>query len=137
MSDWSAQLTPVRIARCYGIQHVIDYGPQRTGSGLLIATGAGLLLSGMDVLPTCRWAVDIGASRGRPQAIAWATVCSRLVTHTVAHLWLALTDPGWMTDVLEPFPPDRLAVCSRLAIPLGHQVTDVEELVTWSAQFAA
>lgn len=53
------------------------------------------------------------------------------MTHTVAHLWMAITDPAWMTTVLAPFPAARLAVCSRPRILLGHQAADVEELAAW------
>ncbi|KWT61848.1 hypothetical protein ADL21_11220 [Streptomyces albus subsp. albus] len=131
MAHWTAALDPVRMARCYGLRHVIDYGPQRAGRGLLVTTGAGLLLADMDVLPTCRWAADLGADRGHPYAADWASVCARLVSHTVAHLWLALTDPAWMASVLMSFPPGLLAVCARPAIRVGHQATDVEELAAW------
>lgn len=131
MAHWTEQLDPVRVAAAYRLPHVVDYGPQRPGRGLLITTGAGLLLADMDVLPSCRWAVDIGASRGHPHAADWAAVCARLVTHTVAHLWMAITDPGWMASVLAPFAADRLAVCSRPRILYGHQAADVEELAAW------
>ncbi|MEV2277846.1 hypothetical protein AB0I72_19900 [Nocardiopsis sp. NPDC049922] len=130
-----AGLDPVRAARLYGVAHVIDYGPDREGDGLLITTGAGLLLSDMDQLPTLRWAVDIGPSRGYPQAVDWAAVAARTVTHTVAHLWMAITDPAWMRSVLEPFPADRLAVCSRPRLDIGHQADTVDELETWCEAF--
>lgn len=131
VASWTAQLDPVRVARCYRLPHVIDYGPGRDGSGLLITTGAGLLLADMDALPTCRWAVDIGASRGHEHAAAWAAVTARLVTHTVAHLWMAITDPAWMGAILASFPPDRLAVCARPHLPYGYPAGDVDELAAW------
>ncbi|GAA0976002.1 hypothetical protein Q7689_00685 [Nocardiopsis tropica] len=130
-----AGLDPVRAARLYGLPHVIDYGPDRAGDGLLITTGAGLLLADMDELPTLRWAVDIGASRGHLHAADWAAVAARTVTHTVAHLWMAITDPAWMRGVLEPFPADRLAMCSRPRIDIGHQAATVEELAIWCEAF--
>jgi hypothetical protein len=131
------ELTPASLGRAYGIESVIDYGPRRAGSGLLISAGAGMLMAMMDQLPACRWALDTGTIRGHPRAADWAEACSWLVSHVACHLWLTVTGPEWVRGVLQRFPPDRLAVWSNVPLGLGYQAADTADLARWSTGYRA
>jgi hypothetical protein len=127
-------IQPPQLARAYGIPHVVDYGNKRPGRGLLVTTGAGMLMSDMDVLPYCRWAVDLGAGRNNPRAGDFIEACSHLCTHLVAHVWMSLTDPRWMADVVARFPKDRVVVWASppLPYPVGDVAENIGELIAWT-----
>jgi hypothetical protein len=125
-------IRPTDLARAYGIPAVIDYGPERKGRGLLVTTGAGMLMSDMDVLPYCRWAVDLGAGRHHPRAGDWVEACSHVTTHLVAHVWMSLTSPNWMSGVLSRYPYSRLAVLAYPRLPVGHRLEDMDEMIAWT-----
>ena len=126
-------VTPVALADAYGIPGVVDYGPHRAGSGLLVTTGAGMLMADMDVRPDCRWAVDLGAGRHNPAAADWVEACSWICTHLVAHVWMSLTSPDWMADVLGRFPRARVACYAYPPLDVGTTLHSLAELEAWPA----
>jgi hypothetical protein len=125
------QINPVRLAHAYGVPYVVAYGP-RAGRGLLVTTGAGMLMADMDSLPYCRWAVDLGAGRNHPHAGDWVEACAYVTTHLVAHVWMSLTSPTWMTEVLSRYPADRLAVFGFPTLNVGHTLGSMDEMIAWT-----
>lgn len=128
--------TPVDVARAYGVPAVVDYGPERQGRGLLVTTGAGLLLADMDLLPNCRWAVDLGAGRHNPAARDWMRACAHRTCHLVAHVWCSITDPNWMAGVLDAYDnwPDYRRCVWAFPKPLpgiDNTISTYEELQAW------
>lgn len=131
--SWEEYTTPTSIAAAYGLKTCLDFG---RGDGLVLTTGAGLMLALMDQIPNARWCVDIGPDRGTQKVIDWATFTGRLVRFTVAHLWMSLTGPAWMKEVLSCFPQDRLAVWSWPQIQAGYTADSMEELAQWAKQWS-
>lgn len=127
-------MTPAQLGRAYDTPPVIDYGPHR-GPGLLLATGAGLMLAVMDQLTTCRWAVDLGGGRGhRADLGSWAEAVDDVVPLVVAATWFTVTDPDqFTTRVLSRFAETKVITYARPALTYGTPVPELDELLPAAA----
>ena len=89
----------IRIAAAYGVD-LYDY--ERSGDGLLIAVGAGLMLATMDVIPRIRWCCDLSGGRGGRLAdfLYWA---DRECNLFVVNAWFSISDPAPIAAAFAPF----------------------------------
>jgi hypothetical protein len=80
------------IARGYGVDELIDYGPGR-GNGLLLASGSGTMMAVMDLCPRLRWCFDIDVNQGARLGglLTWA---SRLCSPICIAGWFSITSPA-------------------------------------------
>lgn len=125
-------ITPEQLADAYSVPGVIDYGPDR-GTGLLLATGAGLMMSAMDMLPRVRWAVDVGGGRGLDPD--WLEACAECTTHLVVAAWFTVTNPGPFARALTRYGPSWRIVSYVMPEPLtfGSTVPSMDRLAEVSA----
>ncbi len=89
-----------QVARAYRVP-LIDY--ERDGDGLLIATGAGLMMATMDAIPRLRFCVDMSGGRdtsGLESFLHWA---SRECPLFVFHGWLSISEPTGFINAMRPF----------------------------------
>jgi hypothetical protein len=97
---------------------VIDYG--RHGKGMLLATGAGLMMATMDAIPELRYAIDLSGGkwpRGIERCVDWLIECDH-VGFLVVHAWYSVSDPQPMRALLAEFA-GRVDIVVRSNVDLG------------------
>ena len=87
-------VTPERVASYFGVE-LIDHGADR-GRGVLLASGAGLMMATMDACPPLRWCADLDRIRHATHRIPMLAVA--LDNHRDVHAialagWFSLDDP--------------------------------------------
>jgi hypothetical protein len=92
-----------RVTLCNAIFDVpaADYG--RSSRGVLIGSGAGVLMAVMDAAPCFRFAVDVDQCRGREDRLrAWLRALDRngLVDRIAVCGWFSITDPKEIAGAL-------------------------------------
>lgn len=124
-------MTPLQLANAYGIKAPIDFGEHR-GQGFLFSVGAGLMMSTMDELPSCRWAVDISGAQKLGPSYWVGEFCEALphiVSHVVVRGWFTITRPDVVErDMLRRMPRERVITCSNPTIDYGWTADTTEDL---------
>ena len=91
---------PQALARFYGVP-LVDY--ERPGHGLLVGSGAGIMMAAMDVAVAFRWCFDIDGMREYRfirDFLVMIERCCPQVTHFGVVGWFSITDPGPLIDAL-------------------------------------
>lgn len=110
--SWEASCDVGQLSRAYRFP-VVDYGAER-GRGLCLAVGAGAMLATMDVVPTLRYAIDLGPRHAAVEELTeWLTWMNRLCDPIVVNAWFSITDPQALRAALEVVDAERLLVCSN------------------------
>lgn len=112
--------------RAYGVEP-IDYGPRR-GNDLLIAIGSGLMMAAMDLMPSCRYAIDLGGGQ-KPRLLGpWLEGVSRLVDRVVVVAWYSISDPDVLRRALRGCEQEKVFVYCNVSLGVGQHFQDLEAL---------
>lgn len=121
-----------QIARSYRVP-LIDYG--RSGDGILIATGAGLMMATMDAIPRLRYCMDLSGGRdmsGLESFLQWA---SRVCPLFVFHGWFSISEPKGFVTAIRPFSK-RTVWRSNSTFPEGVMLAeDFQSLIRLASEF--
>lgn len=77
-------------ARLYAVP-IIDY--ERPSRGMLVSSGAGLMMSVMDEAPALRWCVDIDRMPSQERLTDFLLMCERICSPLAVCGWFSLTSP--------------------------------------------
>lgn len=125
--SWEASVDVAQLSRAYGF-HVVDYGADR-GPGVCLAVGAGAMLATMDLLPCCRYAIDLGPRHASAEELTeWLVWIDRLCDPVVVNAWFSISDPATLRSALEVVDPERLFVCSNVDLGRGAQTESLDAL---------
>ncbi len=83
-------------SRLYRIP-VIDW--ERPSTGLLIASGSGLMMSVMDTVPELRWCIDFDGLPKTHQLDSFLTLAGRIASPI--GMWFTITDPARIRNLVE------------------------------------
>lgn len=82
--------TVAQAARLYGID-LIDY--ERPSRGLLVSSGAGIMMGVMDEARTLRWCVDVDSLKPTARLDQFLVMAERLCDPVAICGWFSITDP--------------------------------------------
>ncbi|MCD4558237.1 hypothetical protein [Schaalia sp. lx-100] len=139
-------ITPNQLASCYGVSNIVHawenpYGtnPNESatrGHGLLLTTGAGMMMSLMDQTPGCSYAADLGGGRNVEGMTKFLEATARLYSHILIIAWFTASDPKTWEDVyLKPLDGADIGYWSNVELPISRRFNTVGEALEWSKGF--
>jgi hypothetical protein len=132
MQDGARCSKVTAFARGYHIP-LIDYGPDLEDQrrGLLVSSGAGVMMAAMDACPAFRWCLDIDALGARSSLVDFLLGAERYVQPLGVVGWFSITDPEPLRRALR-----RLRTLGRVLVytpgarvPGGYDFNSLEEFV--------
>lgn len=151
MGLYSERLTkliaPNQLASCYGVSNIVHawenpFGtdpsePATRGHGLLLTTGAGLMMSLMDQLPAISYAADLGGGRNIEGMGKFLEAASRLFSHVLVVAWFTASNPAtWQDAYLSHLAGVEIGYWSNEELPIERRFNTVGEALEWSKNFA-
>jgi hypothetical protein len=121
-----------QLGRAYDVP-LIDY--ERPGWGLLITCGAGLIMAGMDALPSARWVLSSEGLKAEPPAryLHFAEAAGRLVSYVAAYTLFGMDIPEPVSLILRQFPAERVCWYSNRPLGVPGQCSDLDQLAAAAA----
>lgn len=149
MGVYSERLTklisPHQLASCYGVSNIVHYweNPYGTvqelgerGHGLLLTTGAGLMMSLMDQLPACSYAADLGGGRNVEGMGKFLEAASHLFDHILVVAWFTASNPqAWEENYLDHITNSNVAYWSNEPLNIPTRFQSVNDAIRWSNGF--
>jgi len=121
-------LTLPQAARLYGAP-VIDY--ERESRGLLVSSGAGIMMAVMDEVPTLRWCVDIDRMPSHERLPDFLLMAERVCEPLAVCGWFSLTDPTPLRRAIEGLADPSRCFCygGNIRFGAGTECGTMRELL--------
>jgi hypothetical protein len=127
-------LTLKQAARLYHVP-ITDYAlhdePDARGEGLLVSSGAGMMMAAMDCCPKLRWCVDIDGLRDRPSArVADFMLMAERVAEPIAVCgWFSITDPKPLRDAVLGLTKTAIVYTGNIRLRVPGEVLSFREFI--------
>lgn len=135
-------ITPAQLASCYGVANIVHYWgklydgrQQARGNGLLLTTGAGLMMSLMDRLHGCSYAADLGGGRNIDGVTKWIEASAPLFSHIVVVAWFTASNPHvWNDQYLNRIGDTPMRYWANTDLANGVRMLNQDDLVAWDEE---
>ena len=102
------------------------------GAGLLVSSGAGMMMSVMDCCPSLRWCVDVDGLRDRRRVrVADFILCAERSASPLAICgWFSITDPRELVGAVRGLTRPAIVYLGNLRLGLPGEVDSFREFVS-------
>lgn len=107
------------------------------GSGIVISVGSGMLMAAMDVMPCCRFGIDLGGGVQYPRLNDWMIWMNRLCSLIVIAGWFSVTDPKHVRAAISFVDYEKLLVYSNIDLGHGSRFNNFGALIENANNFEA